>query len=77
LVKYDEGNGVLYFAHNYPKVIVVYHGVLMDNETNLPLINDKEAIAISTFIAYSYLYKEGIKKKDANTIKLAQTLKED
>lgn len=77
LVKYDEGNGVLYFAHNYPKVIVVYHGVLMDDETNLPLINDKEAIAISTFIAYAHLYKEGIKKKDANTIKLAQTLKED
>lgn len=77
LVKYDEGNGILYFTHNYPKVIVIYHGVLMDDETDLPLINDKEAIAISTFIAYVSLYKEGIKKKDANIIKLAQALKED
>jgi hypothetical protein len=28
-------------------------------------------------VAYASLYKEGIKKKDINTIKLAQTIKED
>ena len=77
LVKYDKGDKVLYFANDYPKIIVIYHGILMDEETNLPLINDKEAIAIATFVAYASLYKEGIKKKDANTIKIAQTLKED
>ena len=77
LLKYDEGNGVLYFAKNYPKVKVVYHGVLADDETGLPLVNDKELRAIAAFVAYSSLYKEGIKKRDANLVKLAQTVNAD
>ena len=77
LVKYDEGNGELYFPHNYPKVLVVYHGIIADEEDGLPLVNDKELLAIATFVAYASLYRDGIKKRDANTIKLAQTIKED
>lgn len=76
LVKYDEGNNELYFAHDYPKVMVVYHGILQD-EDELPLVNEKELTAIAAFVAYASLYKEGIKKKDVNIMKLAQTVKED
>lgn len=76
LVKYDEGNNELYFANNYPKVIVIYHGIIED-EDELPLVNEKELIAIATFVAYASLYKEGIKKRDTTIIKLAQTVKED
>lgn len=76
LVKYDEGNNELYFAHDYPKVMVVYHGILQD-EDELPLVNEKELTAIAAFVAYASLYKEGIKKKDINIMKLAQTVKED
>lgn len=76
LVKYDEGNGELYFANNYPKVLVVYHGVIED-EDQMPLVNEKELNAIATFVAYASLYKEGIKKRDVNVMKLAQTLKEE
>lgn len=77
LVRYDEGNNELFFAHNYPKVMVVYHGVIADEETGLPLVNDKEIRAIASFIAYIQTYKDGLKKKDTATIKLAQMLKED
>lgn len=77
LIKYDKGEGELYFAHNYPRVMIVYHGILADEEEGLPLVNDKELTAIATFIAYASLYREGIKKKDANIIKIAQTVKED
>ena len=59
LVKYDEGNNELYFAHDYPKVMVVYHGILQD-EDELPLVNEKELTAIAAFVAYASLYKEGI-----------------
>ena len=76
LVKYDEGNNELYFANNYPKVIVVYHGIIEDDD-QLPLVNEKELTAIAAFVAYASLYKEGIKKRDSNIIKLAQTVKED
>ena len=77
LIKYDEGNNELYFAHDYPRVMVVYHGILADEEDGLPLVNDKELTAIATFVAYASLYREGIKKRDGNIIKLAQVVKED
>lgn len=77
LVKYDEGNGELFFPHDYRKVLIVYHGILADEEDGLPLVNDKELTAIATFVAYASLYREGIKKRDGNIIKLAQTVKED
>lgn len=76
LVKYDEGNNELYFTHDYPKVMVIYHGVIED-DNELPLVNEKELNAIAAFVAYASLYKEGIKKRDTNIIKLAQTVKED
>ena len=77
LVKYDKGDNELYFSHNYPRVMVVYHGVFADEEEGLPLVNDKELTAIATFVAYASLYREGIKKRDTNLIKIAQTIKED
>lgn len=76
LVKYDEGDGVLYFKHDYRRVMVVYHGIIMDDE-QLPLLNDKELNAVAAFVAYVTLNKEGIRKRDGNIIKLAQIIKED
>lgn len=76
-VKYDEGDNVLYFYHDYKRVMVVYHGVLMDDETQLPLLNDKELRAVAAFVAYISLNKEGIRKRDGNIIKLAQTVQAD
>ena len=57
--------------------MVVYHGILMDDEDQLPLLNDKELRAVAAYVAYVSLYKEGIKKRDGNIIKLAQIVKED
>jgi hypothetical protein len=57
--------------------MIVYHGILADEEEGLPLVNDKELTAIAAFVAYASLYREGIKKRDTNIIKIAQTIKED
>ena len=57
--------------------MIVYHGILADDESGLPLVNDKEIRAIASFVAYASLYKEGIKKRDGNLIKLSQIVKED
>ncbi len=75
-VKYDEGNDVLYFSHDYKRVMVVYHGILMDDD-QLPLLNDKEIKAIAAYVAYMSLFKEGLQKRDGNIIKIAQVVKED
>lgn len=76
LVKYDEGNNELYFSRNYPRVMVVYHGVFADDD-GLPLVNEKELRAIAAFVAYTSLYKESIKKRDGNLMKLAQVVNGD
>ncbi len=76
-VKYDEGNGVLYFNRDYKHVMVVYHGIIMDEETGLPLLNQKELRAIGAYVAYVTLFKEGIRKRDGNIIQLAQSIKTD
>lgn len=76
LVKYDEGNNELFFSRSYPRVMVVYHGIFAD-EDGLPLVNEKELRAIAAFVAYTSLYKESIKKRDGNLMKLAQIVKED
>lgn len=73
LVKYNEGDGKLYFSRPYKNVLVVYHGILVDDE-GLPLVSDKEIRALSCYVAYVSLYKEGIKKRDAASIELAQSL---
>ena len=57
--------------------MVVYHGFIVDENTGLPLLNDKELRAVATYVAYIALYKESIRKRDGNLLKLAQVVKED
>lgn len=83
LVKYDEGNGVLYFSRDYPNVMVVYHGILANEDDGLPLVNEKELRAIAAFVAYTTLYKESLKRVNIDkynfkyNIQMLQSVKED
>lgn len=74
LVKYIEVNNTLYFSHPYKNVMIVYKGILVDEDSGLPLVTEKEAQAIAAYIAYAYLYKDGIRRRDGNMINLAQDL---
>jgi hypothetical protein len=76
-LKYDQGNGELYFDDNYKNIMVVYHGVLLDDDSGLPLINEKEMRAIAAYVAYASLYREGLIGRDSNLIQLANTIKAD
>lgn len=74
--KYKEVDGTLYFAQDYPKVMVVYHGIEADDE-GLPKINDKEMRAIAAYVAYATLYKEGLTKRDGNLMQFAASIQAD
>ena len=74
--KYKETNGTLYFPQNHSKVMVVYHGIEVD-EDGLPLINDKEMRAIAAYVGYATLYKEGLTKRDGGIVQLANTIQAD
>ena len=77
LVKYDEGNNQLFFARPYKNIMVVYHGIIADEETGLPLVTDKEIKALAAYVAYASLYREGIQKRNPDIIKFAQTVYAD
>lgn len=76
-LRYDQGNGELFFDRDYKNVMVVYHGVLLDDESGLPLINEKEMRAIAAYVAYASLYREGLLKRDSGLVQLANTVKAD
>lgn len=78
-VKYKEGGDRLYFDRDYKNVMVVYHGVIADEEDGLPMINEREMNAIAAFIAYRETYKDILRRRDINkaTMAIVQDLKED
>ena len=77
LVDYREGDNVLYFSRDYKNVMVVYHGVIVDDESGLPLVTDKEIDAIAAYVGYSLTYKDAIKFRDRSLMEIAQMLKQD
>lgn len=74
--KYERVGDTLYFDKNYGEVQILYKGVILD-EDGLPMINDKESIAIATFVAYRKKYKEGLMTNNPNIVQMAQLLQQD
>lgn len=77
LLKYKEGNNTLYFSRDYHDVMVVYHGIIADEEDGTPLVNEKELQAIAAYVAFAELFKDALRKRDKNSLTLAQSLKEE
>ena len=74
-VDYKRVGDKLYINKGLDKVLVLYHGIILDEE-GLPMINDKEAIAIAEYIAYTYKYKEAIRTNNQYILKMAWDLKQ-
>lgn len=58
-VKFRREGDYIYVNRGFPKINVLYHGELLD-EDGLPQLTMKEAIAIADFIAYTQLNKEAM-----------------
>ena len=71
LIKYKEGDGILYFDRDYNNVTVVYHGILCDEDDGLPLINDREMKAIAAFVAWREMLKDCLKRGTTSKYGLA------
>lgn len=76
LVHYRLEGDELVFTKDYDNVIILYHGILAD-EDGLPYLNDKEVQALALYCAYADLYKKSLVMRDANTFQLAGALKAD
>lgn len=76
LLNYKVEGDALLFDRNYDNVVIVYHGIIVD-DTGLPLLNDKEVKALATYAAYIDLYKQSLVRKDGNMMQLASVVKLD
>ena len=74
LIKYRREGNYIYVNEKVDVVCVLYHTEQLDEE-DLPLINDKEAIAIADYIAYTIKYKEALRSNNSNVFQMAQTIK--
>lgn len=74
LVKYRREGNYIYVNENLDKVCILYHTEVLD-EDDLPFINDKEAIAIADYIAYTIKYKEALRSNNPIAFQMAQTIK--
>ena len=73
-VKYRREGNYIYVTENVEQVCVLYHTEQLDDD-DLPLINDKEAIAIADYIAYTVKYKEALRSNNQAVFQMAQTIK--
>lgn len=74
LVKYRQEGNYIYVNKGFGHIALLYHKLLND-ENGLPYINDKEAIAIAEYIAYTQKYKEAIKTHNKDLFTMAKDLK--
>ena len=77
LVKYKEGDNTLYFTRDYKRVMVIYHGILVNDKTGLPMITDKEMQAIAAYVGFALLYRESLQKRDGNLMTMAMQVKQE
>lgn len=74
-IKYERVGDMLYFDRPHGRINILYRGTILD-DTGLPQITDKEAMALATYCAYVNKYKEGLMTNNSNIIQLANTLKQ-
>lgn len=73
-VKYRREGNYIYVTEDIGQVAVLYHVETLD-EDDLPLINDKEAVAIADYIAYTVKYKEALRSNNQILFQMAQNIK--
>ena len=73
-IKYRREGNYIYVNEKVEQVCVLYHIEQLDEE-DLPLINDKEALAIADYIAYTIKYKEALRSNNQAVFQMAQTIK--
>ena len=72
-LNYEKVGNTLYFDRPYGLVGILYKGEVV-NDDGLPDVNDKEAEAIAAYVAYTQMYKEGLKTRNTVSVNLAMNL---
>lgn len=73
-VKYKKEGDMLLVDKQFPYVDILYQKSVLDKD-GLPMLNDKEAIAIADYIAYTCKYKEALRTNNQNLFQIAKDIK--
>lgn len=73
--KFERVGDTLIFDKDYGKVNILYKGFIVDDD-GLPDINNKECLAIATYVASVVLFKKGISTNNNAIIQQSQLLEQ-
>lgn len=76
LISYHLEGDELVCDRDYPRLTILYRGVLVDDE-GLPYVTNKEIQALAAYCAYVDTYKRSLMQKDGNLLQLSNVLKAD
>lgn len=74
-VDYERVGDTLYFKRPYRRINILYKGIILD-DTGLPQLTNKEALAIATYCAYITKFKEGLRTNNNTIIQMANMLEQ-
>lgn len=76
-INYERIGNTLYINKDHPggEIHILYRGLVLD-DSGLPEITDKEALALATYCAWITKYKEGLMTNNTGIIQMANTLKQ-
>jgi len=76
-LKYERSGNTLYFPNvNQTNIVVLYKGVLVDDE-GLPCLNFKEVEALANYCAFIYMRKKGTMTKDSALLQQSQLIQNE
>lgn len=75
LIRYRQEGNRIYVGPHVRRVIVLYHGEILDND-GLPYLTRKEIAAIADYIGYTFKYKEGYRQNNKAALQMAQDLEQ-
>lgn len=74
-IHFNRVKDKLYFDKPYCGVQILYKGIEVD-DNGLPYLNDKEVMAIATYVAWIQKYKEGLQTNNPQIMQIAQQLEQ-
>ena len=75
-IKYEQEGNKLRLMDRFDKAVILYKGIVADEE-GLPLLNEKELDAISTFCSFSYHRRRWLTTGDQATFQKSQYLENE
>lgn len=73
-IPYEQVGNKIYIRKHHGPVKVLYKAEVLNDDDELPFLNEKEALAVATYVAYIKTFKSAMRANNAQTMQIAQML---